>query len=349
MEENPKNYVVFTDANGKKVNVGMMGDEHTAQSKLNNRDPFVCMKQDGKWGGRRFCYGELKKVGEEFDPNTHEMDHDLHIFRVFLGDDGAYKHEFDMTLVGRLFFSDFQCMNRSYCGISRDSCVDAANPSMYGCGSIMFHAKKGLVNGDLAISTRYAKYDRAKSGGSLLPYHHELVKVLPTARQIRKMLRMNEHLDPSDFEDLPDCPTYVEYRWNIMADRLMLYALRNGWKRGPNGNKGICNIVEKENCIGEDYSDSDTEVRCPYLWQWWKIMLGLLKPARSSESYHLTEEQKERLEKIGVSFHLEDVEAIDEILQRKGQEGVQVMVKRTSGQTKGRNSTGARLLSRKKG
>ena len=40
------------------------------------------------------------------------------------------------------------------------------------------------------------------------------------------------------FEDaLLEAPSYGEYRWNLMADRLHLYAERNEWKKRSNGNK----------------------------------------------------------------------------------------------------------------
>uniref|UniRef100_A0A7S2PI41 Uncharacterized protein n=1 Tax=Skeletonema marinoi TaxID=267567 RepID=A0A7S2PI41_9STRA len=353
LDDNPKDYYeVFIGPNGKEINVGIKYDEHIAQSTSINRVPFVCMKQEGtsKWGGRRFGrYGELKKCGEEYDPTTHKIDHDLGIFGLFMGDDGSYKHEFDMTLVGRLFFSDLQCMNRSYCGISRDSCVDKRNPAMHGCGSITFHVKDGLVKGVLAINKRYAKYDGAKSGGSHLSYRHEQVNVLPTAKEIRKAKKRHGNLDDESFDHaLSEAPSFAEYRWNLMADRLQLYATRNGWKKGPSGNMGIHNIVVKENCTKEDYSDreisdTDSPEGNPYLFQWWKIMLHLQLMNSGGRHYDLTDEQKARLEKIGVSFHKEDVKAIDGILKGKGQEGIQATTNRTFGKGKAKNRGAERL------
>mmetsp|Transcript_28824 Transcript_28824/g.43553 ORF Transcript_28824/g.43553 Transcript_28824/m.43553 type:complete len:557 (+) Transcript_28824:42-1712(+) len=343
VQDDPTDYEVFI-ANGREFKVGVKGDEHIAQSTSDNRVPFVCMKQGGnsKWGGRRFGrYGELKKCGEEYDPTTHKIDHDLGIFGLFLGDDGAYKHEFDMTLVGRLFFLDFQCMNRSYCGISRDSCVDQRKPALHGCGSITFHVKDGLVKGVLATNKRYAKYDGAKSGGSHLPYRHDPVNVLPTAKEIRKAKKRHGNLDDESFDHaLSEAPSFAEYRWNLMADRLQLYAMRNGWKKGPRGNMGIHNIVKKENCNEEDYSDreiSDLSKGEPYLYQWWKIMLHLLLMNTGGRHYDLTDEQKARLEKIGVSFHHEDIKAIDDILKGKGQQKIKAQLGKKLGKGRAKN------------
>lgn len=325
MEDKPKDFITFVGEKGRQVKVGIQRDEHTDQSKSNNRDPFVCVKQNGsKWGGRRFCYNELMKVGEEFDPSTHKMNHDLGIFAVTLGDDGAFKHEFEMTLVGRLFFSDFQCMNRSYVAISRDSCINLDNdPGWHGCGSITFHAKNGLLNGDLAINTRYMKYDGAKSGCTPLPYRHDLVNVLPTTAQIRRLRRESGHLDADAFEDVVvGFESYGLHRWNIMADRLQVFAERNGWKKDPsNGNKGIHNIVETERCIDEDYTDREISDGNSLI-MWWKRMLGLVKWGQNYY-YVLTEEQKARLEKIGMSFHAEDIKAVEDILRKKAGEGIQ--------------------------
>lgn len=57
-------------------------------------------------------------------------------------------------------------------------------------------------------------------------------------------MKRNKDLGGDAFEDaLLEAPSYGEYRWNLMADRLHLYAERNEWKKRSNGNKAQGNSL----------------------------------------------------------------------------------------------------------
>lgn len=258
----------------------------------------------------------------------HELDnYSVDVYGLFDGDPGAFYFEYIMTYVGRIFFQDYTCVNRSYTGVIRESADPDSGKSYakdrqrHGCAVLILKDVKNMNS--VAFNARFSQYDRAKGGNATFG-SIDLVTCPLTASQKRRLKRTRG--DGAAGEDLEEDEgesyTSRDYRWNCMFDVLTKYADENEWKVGE------ANWVNPDKCTSEEYQfcpnpiatgeKRDSHDREPYLYIWYMHQIGLKQ--RNGQIPFVPALRRKRLQNLGASMSKQLKEQVWEKVQERGKQ-----------------------------